>query len=201
MLAPACRVLAIGAGLLCWTPVTVAQNEPENSNTSTETAGVRLEGAARDGGRRIRLGGVSVGAGYSRGWPGYGFYGPRYWGPAWYGSVAYNPWAWGPNWGGYDPFWYSPLAVHPGYWMGFGPGEGMGEVKLETEVKTASVYIDGGYAGAVKDRRSMWLRPGTYELRVRDGGKKTYAQRIYVLSGKTLRVRPEFTTESEEVAR
>jgi hypothetical protein len=49
-------------------------------------------------------------------------------------------------------------------------GEGMGEVKLMTEAKTATVYIDGGYAGAVKDRRSMWLRPGTYELRVRDGG-------------------------------
>jgi hypothetical protein len=82
--------------------------------------------------------------------------------------------------------------------MGFNRGEGMGEVKLDTEAKNASVYIDGAYAGPVKDRRNIWLRPGTYELQVRETDKKVYAQRIYVLSGKTLRVRPEFVEFAQE---
>jgi hypothetical protein len=84
--------------------------------------------------------------------------------------------------------------------MGFSRGEGLGEVKLDTEAKGASVYIDGGYAGQAKDRRSMWLRPGTYDLRLRDDGR-IYEQRVYVLSGKTLRVRPEFTTGPGEATR
>jgi hypothetical protein len=179
-------------------PVLADQESKESKPAQTQSAGVRLRGADGDG-RRVRLGGVSVGVGYSRGWP-YG-YGPRYWGPGWYGSAAWNPWAFGPGWGWYDPFWYSPLAVHPGYWMGFPHGEGMGEVKLDTEAAQASVYIDGAYAGPVKDRRNIWLRPGTYELQVRDSDKKVYAQRIYVLSGKTLRIRPEFTAETGEVTR
>jgi hypothetical protein len=193
MLGPASRAIAFGAALFCWAPDSPAADKLEKSTDSTQTAGVRLEGATRDGGRRIGLGGVIVGAGYSRGWPGYyGPYGPRY---------AYSPWLYGPGWGWYDPFWYSPLAVHPGYWTGFGHGEGMGEVKLDSEEKSASVYIDGGYAGAVKDRRSIWLRPGTYELRVRNADKGVYEQRIYVLSGKVLRVRPEFTAESKAESR
>jgi hypothetical protein len=188
---PAFRASAVALCLLCL-PAAYGDQEQSKSTTSPpqDSSGVRLQGAEKDGGRRIRLGGIGIGVGYSRGWPGYGYYGPRYWGPAWYGSAAWNPWAFGPGW--YDPFWYSPLGVHPGYWMGFPQGEGMGEVKLDTEAKTASVYIDGAYAGPVKDRRNMWLRPGTYELQVRDTDKKVYAQRIYVLSGKTLRIRPEF---------
>ena len=194
MLQAILRCIGAGTGLLLLPVALLAQNQPEKSAESP--TGVALEGAAKEGGRRVRITGITVGAGYSRGWPGYGFYGPRYWSPAWYG-----PGTFGPGWGWYDPFWYSPLAVHPGYWTGFGAGEGMGEVKLETEAKAASVYIDGAYAGPVKDRRNMWLRPGTYEIRLRDGDKRVYAQRIYVLSGKTLRVRPEFTTETAEVTR
>ncbi|HET8550804.1 MAG TPA: hypothetical protein VFL57_22505, partial [Bryobacteraceae bacterium] len=169
---PAFGVVALGTVLICLPAALLANDSSDKSTASAATAGgVRLEGGSKDGGRRIRVGGIAVGGGYSRGWPGYGFYGPPYWGPVWYGA-AYNPWGFGPGWGWYDPFWYSPLAVHPGYWTGFGRGEGMGEVKLDTEARAASVYIDGAYAGPVKDRRSMWLRPGTYDLQLRDAGKK-----------------------------
>ena len=193
---PALRAAAFGVALLCLpASLTAGDQSKESTGSAQSSSGVRLRGAEKEGGRRIRLGGIAVGASYTRGWPGYGFYGPRYWGPGWYGP--YN--AWWPGWGWYDPFWYSPLAVHPGHWMGFARGEGMGEVKLDTDAKTASVYIDGAYAGPVKDRRNMWLRPGTYDLQVREGDKKLFEQRIYVLSGKTLRVRPEFTEAAAEV--
>jgi hypothetical protein len=197
MRTPALASAALGLGLLCL-PLP-AQDRAQNNDNAAPASGVRLQGAEKEGGRRIRLGGVSVGAAYTRGWPGYGWWGPRPWGPAWY-PAAYSPLAY-PGWGWYDPFWYSPLAVHPGYWMGFSRGEGMGEVKLDTETKTASLYIDGAYAGPAKDRRNLWLRPGTYEIQVRDGDKELFAQRIYVLSGKTLRIRPEPAAAGEEVTR
>lgn len=201
MLGSAFPAIFLGAALFCLPTAAPGEDQASKSTASADnsTTGVRLQGAGKEGGSRVRLGGVTVGAAYTRGWPGY--YGPRYWGPGWYGAGAYRAWGYWPSWGWYDPFWYSPLAVHPGYWMGFGPGEGMGEVKLDTDSRAASVYIDGAYAGSVKDRRNMWLRPGTYELRLRDTDKKVYAQRIYVLSGKTLRIRPEFAAEWNEVTR
>lgn len=44
-----------------------------------------------------------------------------------------------------------------------------------------------GRAGKLK---RMWLDPGAYNLELRAGGR-TLTQKIYVLSGKTLRVTPE----------
>jgi hypothetical protein len=36
----------------------------------------------------------------------------------------------------------------------------------------------------------MWLDPGVYNFEVRDGNRR-YCQRIYVLTGKTLKLTPE----------
>lgn len=78
---------------------------------------------------RIRIGGISVNAGYthySGGYPGfygYGFY-PRMWG---YGSYFY------------DPFVYS-YFLHPGFYTGFGYQPSMGEVKVRAEDPKAWVY-------------------------------------------------------------
>ena len=124
---------------------------------------------------RIRLGGVMVGVGYSHwsgygwGYPGYGFYGP--WTPFF---PAYFAW---------DPFFY-----HPYYANGFAWGPNMGEVKLHTNQKDAEVFLDGGYAGAASERKSMWLDPGAYNLEVRAPGAEPYTKRIYVLSGRSLRI-------------
>lgn len=95
---------------------------------------------------------------------------------------VYRPWGWG--WGyGYDPFYYGPPVVyHPN----------QGEVKLETKVKDAQVFIDGGYAGRARELKTMWLQQGSHNLEIRAPEGERYTQRIYVMAGKTLHVRPAF---------
>lgn len=96
--------------------------------------------------------------------PYYGWYAP-YWGPYW-GSY------WGPGYWGY---------VHP-Y---------AGEVKLDTKVKDAQVFINGSYAGTTHQNKTMHLRPGSYKLEIREGGRTQYAETIYVVADKTLHLHPE----------
>lgn len=130
--------------------------------------------------RRVRLGGIMVGASYTSG---------RAWGPGW-GYPGYYPgwWGYNPAFGSlYSPFWYSPW-IHPGLLSGFGQGPNMGEVRL-TGSKTASVYVDGAYAGPANKLKSMWLEPGVYNLELRDAGGSGFERKIYVLSGKTLDLR------------
>ena len=127
---------------------------------------------------RVRLGGIYVGAGYSRfsGYPGYGYYpyGYGYPGRFW----GYPGYAW-------DPFFYGGPWIHPGYYNGFAYGPNLGEVKLETSDKTATVYVDGAFAGYSGKLKNMWLEPGAYNLEVRSGGGD-FQKRVYVLTGKTL---------------
>src|ERR1019366_9265477 len=63
-------------------------------------------------------------------------------GPSYYGGY-YRPY-WGPMYGGYYATPYS------------------GEVKLDTKVKDAGVFINGAYAGTTHQNKSMHLHPGTY---------------------------------------
>jgi hypothetical protein len=70
-----------------------------------------------------------------------------------------------------------------------------GQVKLDTKVKDADVYINGAYAGTVGSLKSMWLRQGAYNLEIRSPGRARYAERIYVVSGKTLRLSPELRVQ------
>ena len=114
----------------------------------------------------IRFGGFSFGAGYSYfsgGYPYYGYY-PDYW--------AYSPF--------YHPFYYTGFLYQPG----------MGNVKIQSPDKTSMVYLDGALAGRLDKLKDMWLTPGVYQLEVRDSSRRM-TQKIYVLSGKTLRVTPE----------
>ena len=111
----------------------------------------------------VRLGGISVGAGYA-----YGF------GPYWAGYPLgfYGPWF-------LDPF-YSPviLVAQPD----------KGQVSLQTRYKDADVYLDDGYAGTTSTLKKFWLAPGVYQLEVRPKGQAPQKKRIYVLTGKTLKV-------------
>jgi hypothetical protein len=122
----------------------------------------------------VRLGGVFIGAGYPRysGYPSYGYY-SGFWGRR-------------PDF--FDPFLFWPFA--PGFTTGFVYQPNMGEVKIQTSNKTAWVYLDGAFAGRADHLRSMWLDPGVYNLEMRDGNRR-YGQRIYVLTGKTLKLTPE----------
>jgi len=114
----------------------------------------------------VRLGAISFGFGYSSGYCCYspllydGFYGP-YWGP-------------------FGPF----------YPVGFfaTPAPDKGTIKLINADKNASVYIDNAYAGKAGELKSISIKPGAYDLAVRPPGGEAVQKRIYVLSGKTLKL-------------
>jgi hypothetical protein len=90
-----------------------------------------------------------------------------------YGGGWYAPY-WGPGYGGY--YYGRPNA---------------GEVKLETKVKDAQVYINGAFAGTTHQNKSMYLRQGNYNIEIREFGRTQYAEKVYVVAGKTLKLHPE----------
>lgn len=93
-----------------------------------------------------------------------GYYGRSYWGPGYYPGYAYYP-------------------AFPGS-MVYRPG--LGQVRLYADSRD-EVFIDGAYAGTVKDLKSLWLKPGTYDLELRSRGQ-SYFRRVYVLAGKTIKL-------------
>jgi hypothetical protein len=96
------------------------------------------------------------------------------------------------GYGYFDPF-YAPYAYRP-YAVFRSPNSG--EVKLDTKVKDAQVFIDGAYAGMAGKLKSMRLRPGSYKIELRAPGLPAYSERIYVVAGKTVHVNPGFAPEA-----
>src|SRR5438046_2090025 len=84
-------------------------------------------------------------------------------GRPYYGGF-YRPY-WGPHWG--YGYW------GPSYVYGY-PSDS-GEIKLETKVKDAQVFINGAYAGLTKDNKHLHLRQGSYNIEIRDGGRTAFA--------------------------
>src|SRR5262249_37737385 len=117
----------------------------------------------------LRLGPIFFGAGYSH------FSGPAYY-P--YGPYPYYAGLWSPYWGPYSFF-------APDY---FAYNESKGEVRLSADPRTAEVYLDHAYAGTADHLKSIWLEPGAYDLAVSASGREAFHQRIYVLSGKSLKI-------------
>jgi len=137
--------------------------------TAVFTAGLGLaadEDGAKDSKRpRVRFGGFLVGAGYSRG--------------PWYGPYGYPGYVW-------DPYFYG-LWAYPGLFTGYGYNPNFGEVKIAAPEKTASVFINGGFAGFSGKLKNIWLEPGAYDVEVRSGAGQ-FHKKIYVLSGKTVKL-------------
>lgn len=137
-----------------------------------------------DHGRKlhVRLGTISVGAGY--------FSGP-FFGPFWaYGFYPYSL--------AYAPFFYTSFYAPfsgPYYAGGFGYTPDRGEVKLRVNPKTAQVFVDGAYAGTVNRLNNIWLDSGAYNLSISAPGHEPYEQRIYVLSGKSLKINVQLAPE------
>lgn len=94
------------------------------------------------------------------------------------GPVVYGGW--------YAPFWGR-------YWgpYNYGYFPNSGELKLDTKVKDAQVFINGAFAGTTHDNRTMHLRPGSYNIEIRENGQTPFAQQVYVSAGKTLHLHPE----------
>ncbi len=105
---------------------------------------------------------------------GFGYFGPAYYG--WYG----------PAW--YGPGWYGPYGYYPRY-------DNSGNVKIVTHVKGNQIFVDGGFAGLTGKLKKFPLRPGNHTIEVRDrDGRRLYAERVQVIRGKTIEVRPDFNS-------
>ncbi len=100
-------------------------------------------------------------------------------GRPYYGGF-YRPY-WGPYWGSYYGGYGGPAYAYPN----------SGEIKLDTKVKDAQVFINGAYAGTTHENKSMHLRPGNYNIEIRRAGTTQYSAKLYVVAGKTLKIHPE----------
>jgi hypothetical protein len=94
-----------------------------------------------------------------------------YWGPGFYGP-AYG--------------WYGPAYVGP---YGYVSAPYAGKVKFDTKMKDAGVYVDGGYAGTVRQLGTFALRPGSHNIELRDqSGQTIFQEKVDVLAGKTTKL-------------
>ena len=59
---------------------------------------------------------------------------------------------------------------------------------IRVNVPDAAVYVDGGYAGTADKLKNLWLDPGAYDLAVSAPGRVDFHERLYVLSGKSLKI-------------
>jgi hypothetical protein len=84
---------------------------------------------------------------------------------------------------------YGPYAG-PGYYGFYGPYNNAGTVKIDSKAKDAEVFVNGSYAGTVKDNKTMHLRQGSYSIEIRHSGETTFSQSIFVTPGKTLHITP-----------
>jgi hypothetical protein len=95
----------------------------------------------------------------------------------------YRAWLW-------DPYWAYPVSYPSGY---FGYDGGQGEIQLTLEPRTvdpklAEVYVNNAFAGTADHLKNMWLEPGAYELSILSKGLTAFRRRIYVLSGRPLKI-------------
>ncbi len=90
-------------------------------------------------------------------------------GPGWYGYGWYNPW-WGPAY--------------------VTPRPNTGEVKIQTHMKDASVYVDGGFAGFTGKLKHFDLNPGNHDIALKDpSGATLFQERIQVIRDKTTEIK------------
>ncbi len=90
----------------------------------------------------------------------------------WYGYGYY-----GPGWG-YPA--YPLYAIRPN----------TGEIKINTDMKDASLYIDGGFVGPVRKFKKVELRPGNHDIELRDAsGERLFDRRVQVIVGKSVELR------------
>src|ERR1035437_2521954 len=94
---------------------------------------------------------------------------------------------------GYYGYGYGPYSYGPYFGV---PNAGHG--KLDTYVKDAQVFVDGAYAGSAGKLKTMWMRPGTYTIELRAPGQAQFAEKIYVVAGKTVHVEPGFQPEAKQ---
>ncbi len=91
--------------------------------------------------------------------------------------IVQRPFFWGPG-----SYWHDPYYYPPGY-------ANTGDVKLKTERKDASVYVDGGYAGRAGKLKKFSLPPGVHDIELRDNeGRRFFHEKVQVIAGKTVKL-------------
>jgi len=85
------------------------------------------------------------------------------------------------GYGFYGPYW------GPGY---YAPYYDSGSVKIDSKINTAQVFVNGAYAGTVKDNKTMHFRQGNYKIEIRDGAQTVFSENVFVTAGKTLHISP-----------
>jgi len=83
----------------------------------------------------------------------------------------------------FDPFFTYPYpyAYPPDYMAA-----NFGYVKIKTDRKDASVFVDGGFADRIEKAKKFALRPGNHDIELRDSdGRTLYKERVAVIVGKT----------------
>ena len=90
------------------------------------------------------------------------------------------------GYGFYGPGFYGPYG-RPGY---YAPYSNAGTLKIDSKAKDAEVFVNGSYAGTVKDNKTMHLRQGNYTIEIRHAGETTFSESVYVTAGKTLHINP-----------
>jgi hypothetical protein len=85
-------------------------------------------------------------------------------------------WGWAPYWGEY----YPPYYPAPDY---------RGNVKISDHNKSDQVYINGALAGSVGETHNFKLKPGRYDIQIRQDGRQILNQQVYVISGKTIKLK------------
>lgn len=92
---------------------------------------------------------------------------------------------WGPGWY-YSPYYYP--AYYPGAVYGVAPRGG--DVKIETHLKDASVYVDGGFAGSTGKLKHFSLKSGNHDIEVRNtAGQTLFHDKVQVLPGRTVDIK------------
>jgi hypothetical protein len=174
-------------------PPAVRPNVDESAQTKPATSGAAGPATKAEKGDQaaqkwhVHLGRVELGASYTRFSD--GFLVSPYWGG------GFNPY-----YSGYTPFFYDPFYD----WSFYGPditrfeySPDKGEVRLEAKPSSASVYLDDAYAGTAVKLKHFWLSPGAYDLTVDAVDGSEFHQRIYVLNGKSIKVRAKFVARNE----
>jgi hypothetical protein len=88
----------------------------------------------------------------------------------------------GPGYGYYPEYYaWSPMAAIPN----------AGEVRLDTKVRDAEVFINGSLAGTSGHLKTMYMRAGAYDVQIREPGRAPFEQKIYVVAGKVIKLHPD----------
>jgi hypothetical protein len=140
------------------------------------------EAPTDNGGKKnthVRLGTVTVSAGYVH-LPNNFFY------LFFPGSFGYVP-------SFYDPFYWPSYAL---YGPSLAYAADKGKVELAVDQKNAEVYIDNAYAGQASRLKNIWLAPGAYNLAVTNAEGLVFQRRVYVLSGKSVKVKAKLVQQT-----